>query len=139
MFARKVSMHLKPNSVSEFTQRIEKDIFPLLRKQTGFEDEITFIGPGETKAFGISLWDNKQNAEAYNRGTYPEVTKILARVVEGTPRLKPMRFPTLPSTSRRCRSSLKPVGLFVRRGRAGYSPHFSSARETTKTQDLIRT
>jgi hypothetical protein len=88
MFARRVSMHLKPNSVSEFTQRIEKDILPLLRKQTGFKDEITFIGPGETKAFGISLWDNKEHAEAYNRGTYPEVTKILARVVEGTPQVE---------------------------------------------------
>ena len=29
MFARKVSMHLKPNSVAEFTQRIEKEIIPL--------------------------------------------------------------------------------------------------------------
>ena len=50
MFARRVSMQLKPNSVVEFTQRIEKDVFPLLRKQTGFKDEITFIGPGETNA-----------------------------------------------------------------------------------------
>ena len=49
MFARRVSMHLKPNSVAEFTQRIEKDIFPLLRKQTGFKDEITFIGPGRNE------------------------------------------------------------------------------------------
>jgi hypothetical protein len=88
MFARRVSMELKPNSVAEFTQRIEKDILPLLRKQTGFHDEITFVGPGETKAFGISLWENKENAEAYNRGTYPEVTKILARVVEGTPQVE---------------------------------------------------
>ncbi len=88
MFARRVSMQLKPNSVPEFTQRIEKDILPLLRKQTGFHDEITFIGPGETKAFGISLWENKENAEAYNRGTYPEVAKILARVVEGTPQVE---------------------------------------------------
>jgi len=88
MFARRVSMQLKPNSVPEFTQRIEKDILPLLRKQTGFQDEITFVGPGETKAFGISLWENKENAEAYNRGTYPEVTKILARVVEGTPQVE---------------------------------------------------
>ncbi len=88
MFARRVSMNLKPNSVPEFTQRIEKDILPLLRKQTGFHDEITFIGPGETKAFGISLWENKENAETYNRATYPEVTKILARVVEGTPQVE---------------------------------------------------
>jgi hypothetical protein len=34
------------------------------------------------------LWDNKEHAEAYNRGTYPEVTKILARVVEGTPQVE---------------------------------------------------
>ncbi|HWO28748.1 MAG TPA: hypothetical protein VNO32_08105 [Candidatus Acidoferrum sp.] len=88
MYARRVSMQLKHNSVAEFTQRIEKDILPLLRKQTGFKDDITFIGPGETKAFGISLWENKENAEAYNRGTFPEVTKILARVVEGTPQVE---------------------------------------------------
>jgi hypothetical protein len=88
MFARRVSMHLKPNSVAEFTQRIEKDILPLLRKQTGFHDEITFVGPGETNAFGISLWENKANAETYNRATYPEVTKILAGLVDGTPQVE---------------------------------------------------
>ena len=88
MFARKVSMHLKPNSVAEFTRRIEKDVLPLLRKQKGFQDEISFVGPGETKAFGISLWENKENAETYNRGTYSEVTKFLAGLVEGTPQVE---------------------------------------------------
>jgi len=34
------------------------------------------------------LWENEENAETYNRGTYPEVTKILARVVEGTPQVE---------------------------------------------------
>jgi hypothetical protein len=88
MFARKVYMHLKPNSVAEFTQRLEKDILPLLRKQQGFRDEITFVGRGGTEAFGISLWDKQENAEAYNRGTYPEVTKLLATVVEGPPQVE---------------------------------------------------
>jgi hypothetical protein len=88
MFARKVSMHLKPNSVAEFTQKIEKDILPLLRKQKGFQDEITCVGSTGTQTFGISLWDTAENAEAYNRGTYPEVTKILARVVDGTPQVE---------------------------------------------------
>ncbi len=88
MFARKVSMHLKPNSVAEFTQRLEKEVLPLLRKQRGFQDEITFVVPNGTEAFGISLWENTENAEAYNRGTYPEVSKILARVVEGTPKVE---------------------------------------------------
>ncbi len=88
MFARRVSMHLKPNSAAEFTQRLEKEIIPLLRKQKGFQDEITFVAPGAAEAFGISLWEKAENAEAYNRGTYPEVTKILARVVEGTPQVE---------------------------------------------------
>jgi len=88
MYARRVSMQLKPNSIAEFTQRLEKQVIPLLRKQTGFQDEITFVGPGTTKAFGISLWENKENADAYNRGTYAEVTKLLAGVVEGTPEVE---------------------------------------------------
>jgi hypothetical protein len=88
MFARRVYMHLKPNSVAEFTQRLEKDILPMLRKQKGFQDEITLVGQGGTEAFAISLWDKSENAEAYNRGTYPEVTKILARVVEGAPQVE---------------------------------------------------
>lgn len=83
MFARRVYMHLKPNSVVEFTQRLEKDILPLLRNQKGFQDEITFVGQGGKEAFAISLWDKAENAETYNRETYPEVMKILATVVEG--------------------------------------------------------
>ena len=87
MFARKVSMHLK-GSVAEFTQTLEKEVIPQLRKQKGFRDEITFIAPGGKDAFGISLWDQAENAEAYNRGTYAEVAKSLARVVDGTPQVE---------------------------------------------------
>ena len=88
MFTRRVSMHLKPNSVAEFTRTLEKEIIPLLRKQKGFQDEITFVGSTGTDAFGISLWDTAENAEAYNRGTYSEVTKNLARMIEGTPKVE---------------------------------------------------
>ena len=88
MFARNVSLHLKPNSVAEFTRTIEKEIIPLLRKQKGFQDEIMFVASSGLEAVGISLWEEKENAEAYNRGTYPEVLKALAQVVEGTPRIQ---------------------------------------------------
>ncbi len=88
MFARRVYMHLKPNTVAELTQRLEKDVLPLLRKQKGFQDEITFVGQGGGEAFAISLWDTRESAEAYNRGTYPEVTKLLASMVEGAPQVE---------------------------------------------------
>ena len=87
MFARKVSVHLKPNSATEYTRRIETDIIPLLRKQKGFQDEISFITTGGQHAFGISLWDRTEDAEAYSRATYPEVAKLLASFVEGTPQV----------------------------------------------------
>src|SRR5258708_29460778 len=88
MFARRVYMHVKTNSVAEFTQRLEKDILPLLRKHNGFQDEITFVGQGGREAFAISLWDKAEDAEAYNRGTYPEVTKFLATVVAVAPQVE---------------------------------------------------
>ena len=88
MFARRVSMHLKPNSTAEFTQKLEKEIIPLLRKHKGFQDEIMFVNPAGTEALGFSLWDKAENAEVYNRATYPEVVKILAKLVEGTPKVE---------------------------------------------------
>lgn len=88
MYARNVSMHLKPNSAGEFTRTLERDIVPLLRKQSGFADELAFIGPNGTEAVAISLWDTKESADAYNRDGYPEVLRGLATVVEGTPEVR---------------------------------------------------
>lgn len=88
MFARNVHMQLKPNSATQFTQTLEKEVIPLLRKQQGFRDEIAFLAPNETDAYSISFWDSKEKADAYNRAGYPEVLKALAKVVEGTPQLQ---------------------------------------------------
>jgi hypothetical protein len=87
MFARNVSLHLKPNSVTEFTRTLENEIIPLLRKQKGFQDEITLVAAGGLEAIGISLWDKKEEADTYSRTTYQEVQKALSNVVEGTPQV----------------------------------------------------
>jgi hypothetical protein len=87
MFARSVSIRLKPNSVGQFTELIEQDALPLLRKQKGFQDEITFVAPNGTDAVAISLWHQKENADAYSRDAYPALLKTLAKVVEGTPQV----------------------------------------------------
>ena len=88
MFARHVSFHLKPNSAGEAIQTLEKEIVPLLRKQKGFQDEITLLAPGGREAVGISLWDQKESAEAYERSAYAEVLKTMGKVIEGTPQVK---------------------------------------------------
>ena len=87
MFARIVSLQLKPNSVAEFAQTIEKDLIPLLRKQPGFQDEMVFVVPGGTAAVAISVWDQQEHAEASARSTSPHVRQAVTKVVEGTPQV----------------------------------------------------
>jgi hypothetical protein len=88
MFARSVSIRLKTNGVAEFTRLIDTEAIPVLRKQKGFQDELTFVVPGGGEAVAISLWDEKQNADSYGRTAYPEVLKAMGRVVEGTPQVR---------------------------------------------------
>jgi heme-degrading monooxygenase HmoA len=81
-------MNLKPNSITAFTQSLEKEVIPMLRKQKGFQDEITFVVPDGTKVLAISLWDKSENADTYSKGDYTKVVQILSKVVEGTPNVE---------------------------------------------------
>lgn len=88
MFARKVSMLLKPGNIAKLGLLMEKEVIPKLLKHKGFQDAITFVVPSRDDVFTISLWDKAESAEAYNRGTYPEVLKLLAPLIEGTPKIE---------------------------------------------------
>jgi heme-degrading monooxygenase HmoA len=85
MYARHVTLNLKPNQREELNQTFEREILPLLQKQNGFTDEIVFVSPDGKQVMAISLWESKENADTYNRETYPQVLKSLERSVEGTP------------------------------------------------------
>ena len=88
MFARKLSIHLKPNTLAEFTRTFDQEVLPLLRKQKGFKDEITFAVPGGNDLLAISLWDNRQNADAYNTSTYKNILKMLGNVLDKEPTIE---------------------------------------------------
>jgi heme-degrading monooxygenase HmoA len=88
MYTRNVSMKLKAHSAKEFTQTLENDVIPMLRKQKGFKDEITLLAAERNEAVAISFWDKKEDAEVYNREKYPEILKTLSKVVEGTPKVE---------------------------------------------------
>ena len=88
MFARNVSIHLKANSAAAFAKLVEDEAIPTLRKQKGFEGELTFVASGGTEAVAISVWDTKENAEAYARTGYSEVLKNLNKFIEGAPRVQ---------------------------------------------------
>jgi len=88
MFARNISIHLKPNMLSDYTRTLENEVLPLLRRQKGFKEEITFADASGVDVTAISLWENKTDAEAYNTNTYPQVLTTTARFIEGTPKVQ---------------------------------------------------
>lgn len=87
MFVRRLSIQLKPNKLPEFTKTLENEVLPLLRKQEGFSDEITFAKPNNTDIQEISLWETQKNAEAYEGGAYKDVLKLLENVIAGVPKV----------------------------------------------------
>jgi hypothetical protein len=87
MFVRKVTTLLKPDSISKFSLLMEQEVIPMLRKQDGFQDELTFFAPSEDAVTSISLWDKASSAELYSQRTFPVVLKMFAGLIEGTPKV----------------------------------------------------
>jgi len=88
MFARIVSMPLKPGSTAEYAKAIENGVIPLLRTHKGFLDEIALVSSDGNTGFGISFWDSKESADAYSRSGYGEVMKALEKVIGGPTQLQ---------------------------------------------------
>ncbi len=88
MYSRNVSFKLKAKSAVEFTKILEGEVIPLLRRQRGFDDAISFVAADRNEALTISLWNKKEDAEVYNQKTYPEILRALSRVIEGTPKVE---------------------------------------------------
>jgi len=106
MFARKVAARLKPNSITEFTNLIECEIVPWLRKQEGFLDLITLAAPDGLEVATISFWDQQCNAQTYNATAYPEALKLLEKLLDGPPYVK--LFDVVGSTFQRITLTQRP-------------------------------
>ena len=87
MFARNVVVRLKPNMLTQFTETLEKEVLPLLQKQPGFRDEITLANDSGTFVNAISIWDSKEEAEAYDKSAYPQVLKAMEKMTDGAPKV----------------------------------------------------
>ena len=82
-FARNVQFQIKKGKEQEFAGLFENEVLPMLRKQEGFEQEMTMVNP--KGAHAISLWADRKTAETYQKATYPGILAKLSSVLEGTP------------------------------------------------------
>ena len=85
MIARILSLQLKPNATAAFVDLFEKTVLPTLREQKGFKDEMLFVLLGGPEVVAVSFWESRKDAETYDRGTYPQLLKALANVIERAP------------------------------------------------------
>ena len=66
---------------------MDSEIVPFLRKKKGFQDAITLAVPGRG-IVALSFWEQEESAKAYTTTGYPEVLKILGKLLEGTPHVR---------------------------------------------------
>lgn len=85
MYARMVKGQFKPEKFDFVTRTLENEVIPLLKKQQGFRDELSFFAKDMKEGYAISFWDNKADLEKYEREVYPKVHEKMAQAFEAKP------------------------------------------------------
>jgi len=85
MYARMVKGQFKPEKFEFVTKTLEKDVIPLLKKQKGFRDELSFFDKDHKEGYAISFWENKADLEKYERDVYPTVHEKMAAAFQTQP------------------------------------------------------
>ena len=78
-YARDVQLQVKTGKEKELNTLFEKEVLPVLRKQNGFQEEVTLVNP--KGAHFINFWENQQNAETYEKATYPSLLAELKEYI----------------------------------------------------------
>ena len=78
MFTRFVECHVKPGKKDDFTNKLRSDVLPILQKQPGFVDLIGLVSESDPERIvSVSFWNNKQDAERYQREHYNRIVEML--------------------------------------------------------------
>ena len=99
MFARVVDFISRPGKTGILTETIQSRLFPILRVQPGFVDEIILESDVESnRVVTLSFWRTREQAERYSQETYPAVTAVLISSLEADPVVR--TFKVASSTTR---------------------------------------
>ena len=78
MFARTLELTVKAEKKPEMIQTAKAEVLPILHKQIGFVQVVALENEVElNKAFVMTLWHTKVDAERYERDTFPKIKQIL--------------------------------------------------------------
>ena len=89
MFTRIVECHVKPERKEEFENKLRNEVIPVLRKQPGFVDLIALQPEdGGERQLSISFWNNKQDAERYQREQYSRIVDAIKPLLRRDPQVQ---------------------------------------------------
>lgn len=95
MYSRNTTFHVKPNMDKELAKKFESEVLPILRKANGFRDQIVLVGSGSNnESIGITLWDSKEQLDAYTRDTDPQVVRLFENLISGKPEVRTYQVST---------------------------------------------
>jgi quinol monooxygenase YgiN len=89
MFTRVVEMTSRPGKSQELTKLINEKAVSILKQQRGFVDAIVLVAHAEPdRVLALSFWNNKEDAEKYQRDHYQTIHDALRHLLETEPEIQ---------------------------------------------------
>jgi quinol monooxygenase YgiN len=86
MFTRIVELTAKNGKQRELTRVVDDKVVPILKKQTGFVDEILLVSDGEPdRVVSVSFWKRREDAEQYHQQQYAAIRDMVRPLLEADP------------------------------------------------------
>jgi len=86
MFSRIVELTAKTGKQHELTSVVNDKVVPILKKQTGFVDEIVLASDTEpNRVVSVSFWKRHEDAEQYHQNEYATIRDIVRPLLEADP------------------------------------------------------
>jgi heme-degrading monooxygenase HmoA len=89
MFTRVVELASKPGKAKELSNTINEHAVPILKKQSGFVDEIILNSDAEpNRVLALSFWKTKEDAERYHREHYKNIHESMRHLLDAEPNIR---------------------------------------------------
>jgi heme-degrading monooxygenase HmoA len=86
MYTRIVETTSKHGKARELCHTIDEKVLPILKKQTGFVDELVMVSDSDpNRVVSISFWKTREDAERYDREQFDNVKKTIQHTLDGAP------------------------------------------------------
>jgi heme-degrading monooxygenase HmoA len=89
MFTRVVELTSKPGKGKELSNTVNEQAVPILKKQSGFVDEIILNSDAEPdRVLALSFWKTKEDAERYHREQYKNIHESMRHLLQTEPNIR---------------------------------------------------